>query len=193
MPTDKRIIKTRTSIKKAFIELVEKQSISKISVSDLAAKAMVNRSTFYLHYEDVLAVAADIDREIEQNIAECMEGYTISDIYGSTYAFFKKLTKRLDEDDGMKRYIIFSTNAVNVISKIKQILVTKTTEALLKRFPGIDESKLGYPLTYAAAGILDCYIKWVSGNDKHSSLDEHMSEVCAITQHIISGITQNLQ
>ena len=190
MTMDKRIIKTRTNIKKAFIELAEEQPISKISVSDLSAKAHVNRSTFYLHYRDVPSVAADIEKEIEQSIAQCMDGFTVSDIYGSTYSFFQKLTKRLDENDGMKRYIIFSTNSVQVILKIKQILVEKTADSILKRFPTIDIKKINYPLTYAAAGIVDCYVKWVSDNDAQTSMDELMKEVSEITEYIISHLTK---
>lgn len=188
---DKRIIKTRTSIKKAFIELVEEKSINKISVSDLAAKALVNRSTFYLHYADVASVAEDIDREIEKSISECFEGFSISDIYASTYLFFKKLTARLDENEAMKRYIIFSTNCVHVISNIKLVLVEKTTCSLLRKFPQIDAQKLTYPLTYAAGGIMDCYVNWVKSGEGTIPI-EVMKDVSAITEYIISYLTNNL-
>ena len=53
MQTDKRVLKTRASIKAAFMELVKTDDMAKMSVSALAAKALVNRSTFYLHYNDV--------------------------------------------------------------------------------------------------------------------------------------------
>lgn len=193
MPTDKRIIKTRTSIKKAFMELVKKQSISKISVSDLAAKALVNRSTFYLHYSDVASVAADLDKEIEESISECMDDFTISDIYASTYLFFKKLTDRLDENEAMKRYIIFSTNFVNVIAKIKQILVRKASDSLVKKFPQTDVKQIDYPLTYAVGGIIDCYVKWVRFGDGSVPMDDLMKQVSSITEHILSQLTKNIQ
>lgn len=193
MPTDKRIIKTRTSIKKAFIELVEERAITKISVSDLAAQALVNRSTFYLHYEDVAAVAADIDKEIEESISACMDDFTISDIYGSTYAFFKNLTKRLDENESMKRYIIFSTNSGHVVAKIKEILVKKTTDSLLKKFPDLKVKEINYTLTFVAAGVMDCYINWVKNNEGNTLLDDLIKEISSIIEYIISGLTNSIQ
>lgn len=188
MHTDKRIIKTRTNIKKAFIELTEQQTISKISISDLASKAKVNRSTFYLHYGDVAAVAADIDKEIGAKIAECMDGFNISDIYSSTYSYFKKLTDRLEENESMKRYIIFSTNSVHVINKIKELLVKQTSASLMKKFPALNADRIEYPLTFAAAGILDCYVKWVKSGGGNTTLDELMREVSLITEKIINGL-----
>ena len=60
MATDKRIIKTRQAITTAFMELSLEKDIRKITVSDIAGRASVNRSTFYLHYNDAKEVLEDI-------------------------------------------------------------------------------------------------------------------------------------
>ena len=49
MITDKRIVKTRTAIKTAFLQLALEKDIGKITVSNITEKAEINRSTFYLH------------------------------------------------------------------------------------------------------------------------------------------------
>lgn len=189
MQTDKRIIKTRTSIKTAFMELVESREPAKISVSDLAARALVNRSTFYLHYSDVSDVARDIENEISDRISSCIGDFSISDIYGSTYSIFKKLTTRLDENVRMKRYIIFSTCSTAVVAKIKNIFVEKTKAPILNKFPNLNEQDIIYPLTYAASGIVDSYVKWVKDNDSSTSPDDVIKKVSHITETIISDIT----
>lgn len=187
MRTDKRIIKTRTSIKNAFMELVEEKDMSSISVSELANKALVNRSTFYLHYSDVQAVAADIESEISERIASAVDDFSIEDTYGSIYSMFCKLTNRLEENKFIKRYIIFSTNSNYMVSKLKEIFVEKTKRLVLNKLP-LNESDIDCSLTFAAAGIIDCYIKWVR-SDSASSLEDVMHEVGKITEHIISTIT----
>jgi AcrR family transcriptional regulator len=56
---DARIVKTRQSLQEALFELVNENGIDHISVADIAQRAGVNRSTFYLHYSDKETLLAD--------------------------------------------------------------------------------------------------------------------------------------
>ena len=49
---DLRVKKTKKLIKDSFLELLEEKGYSKVSVTDITNKAMINRNTFYLHYVD---------------------------------------------------------------------------------------------------------------------------------------------
>lgn len=49
---DRRIQKTRETIKNAFIELLNEKGFWNISVNEVAERADINRGTFYLHYQD---------------------------------------------------------------------------------------------------------------------------------------------
>ena len=50
--TDLRIIKTKKVIYEALIDLMKEKTFEEIKVSDICNKALINRSTFYAHYED---------------------------------------------------------------------------------------------------------------------------------------------
>ncbi len=69
---DKRIVRTKSAIRKAFNELVQKKDISAITVSELVEAASITRSTFYMYYGSVLEVRNDIEREIMQNLEKIM-------------------------------------------------------------------------------------------------------------------------
>lgn len=49
---DLRVKKTKKLIKESFLELLEEKGYSKVSVTDITNRAMINRNTFYLHYVD---------------------------------------------------------------------------------------------------------------------------------------------
>lgn len=49
---DLRIVRTRRLLSNTLLDMMEEESIEKISVIDLCNKAMVNRATFYAHFED---------------------------------------------------------------------------------------------------------------------------------------------
>ena len=49
---DMRIERTQSSIKRAFLSLLETENYGKITIQDIADEAMINRNTFYLDYKD---------------------------------------------------------------------------------------------------------------------------------------------
>lgn len=54
--TDRRTRYTRRVIKEAFLELLQKQRFSKVTVTAICKQADITRATFYLHYVDIYAV-----------------------------------------------------------------------------------------------------------------------------------------
>lgn len=50
-PTDLRVLKNKKLIKNAFLELLNTKKFEDITVSQICQKALINRSTFYFHYE----------------------------------------------------------------------------------------------------------------------------------------------
>jgi len=64
MKSDRRVRKTKYSIREALIELIEKKGFENITVTDITTKADINRGTFYLHYEDKFDLLRGIEEEI---------------------------------------------------------------------------------------------------------------------------------
>lgn len=50
---DLRVIKTKQSLQRAFIELLKDKPLEKITVADLCRQSGITRKTFYLHYDNV--------------------------------------------------------------------------------------------------------------------------------------------
>lgn len=62
--SDMRTVRTKKLLRHAFLELVEEKGLDNITVSDLTARAEVNRGTFYLHYKDV----ADFNEQFQSEV-----------------------------------------------------------------------------------------------------------------------------
>ncbi|KRL01157.1 TetR/AcrR family transcriptional regulator [Liquorilactobacillus capillatus] len=54
--SDLRTKKTNKAIYAAFFQLISQKKFSEITINDIAKQAMINRSTFYLHYTDKYAL-----------------------------------------------------------------------------------------------------------------------------------------
>jgi AcrR family transcriptional regulator len=55
-PTDLRIRRTRKLLQEALLQLLAEKSFQAITIRDITSRAMVNRSTFYDHFEDKYAL-----------------------------------------------------------------------------------------------------------------------------------------
>ena len=72
---DKRIVKTKTAIHEAFIDIIKDKPIDQVTISEVARQAGVSRKTFYTHYsclndllqEHVSKFVFDIFTEVEES------------------------------------------------------------------------------------------------------------------------------
>jgi AcrR family transcriptional regulator len=67
---DLRVIKTRKLIRDSFIKLMDIKGFNGITVNDIADIAMINRSTFYLHFDDKYDLLQHLMEESIQKIIQ---------------------------------------------------------------------------------------------------------------------------
>jgi AcrR family transcriptional regulator len=60
---DPRVTRTRQLLHQALLELMMEKSFQSITIQDIAARATVNRVTFYAHFQDKFALLEFIARE----------------------------------------------------------------------------------------------------------------------------------
>ena len=53
---DRRVSRTKNAVMQAFLELSAQNDTGKVTVTELAKKANIDRKTFYLHYDSVDSV-----------------------------------------------------------------------------------------------------------------------------------------
>ncbi|GAB3658333.1 hypothetical protein GCM10027589_18890 [Actinocorallia lasiicapitis] len=72
MVTDPRIARTRARLQAALREACALAPLSEVSVSDVVRRAKVARTTFYLHYDDLNALAVDACAEIVRTAVDTL-------------------------------------------------------------------------------------------------------------------------
>ena len=71
--TDLRIRRTHHFLQEAMIELITEKGFEAITVGDIAERAMINRATFYRHYQDKYDLVAKIFEETADYLIEHMK------------------------------------------------------------------------------------------------------------------------
>ena len=103
---DRRVIRTRESIRRAFRALIHEKEYSKITVSDIANYAGINRRTFYLHYSSVEDVLLEFEKEAVDRVRSFSCYVDLLDESTDLTAMFYHLTSMiLEENDLIKRLI----------------------------------------------------------------------------------------
>lgn len=72
---DLRVQRTKKVLKETFKDMLLKISFEQITVKELCERAMINRRTFYLHYDSVDGIMADVLEEMSQEFLEYTDGY----------------------------------------------------------------------------------------------------------------------
>lgn len=67
---DRRIIKTKEAINKAFLELFSEKELEQITINDISERANVNRGTVYLHYSDKYDL---LDKCIDDHLSKLID------------------------------------------------------------------------------------------------------------------------
>ena len=65
---DLRVIKTKNALYNTLIELMKDHAFEEIKVSDICTKALINRSTFYAHYNDKYELLKDMIDNLKDSL-----------------------------------------------------------------------------------------------------------------------------
>ncbi len=157
----------------ALIELLNKKEYEYITVKEICAKAGVNRSTFYLHYDTIDEL---LEEAIENSTKRFLEYFP-----QNTEEFFGNFNN-LSADDLIFITPKYLTPYLNYIKEnkvfhqvaTKHNLIMKSTarfnslnnfvfKPILKKF-GIDEKSAGYMITYYLNGTTAIINEWIKNN-----------------------------
>ena len=75
-PLDLRIQRTHKFLQEAMIELIAEKGFDAITVGDIAERAMINRATFYRHYQDKYDLVARIFEETTSRLVENKQSFS---------------------------------------------------------------------------------------------------------------------
>ncbi len=157
MQDTRRVRMTKKMIKEAYIELLEVNPYKRLSITDICKVADINRSTFYMHYEDVDALVREIEDELLDFIPYPKDD---SSELSDRSQFVVLLEKTFEYIYQNKRYfsIVFvhfeNANfkqriAENILEKYKTIVISSNT--LLKR----------YGFVFCINGVIGLIKEWI--------------------------------
>ena len=155
--SDLRVIKTRRTIRETLIVLMGEKELSDITVSELSARAMINRKTFYRHYKTVADVVTELENEILAEFSDILRSSNNSVLdAGVVFRDIGELiVKRRELFDLMKLNPDVFNNG-----RIKAML-RRALEVSLKNIGALkDEATISAVSQFMVSGVLALYADW---------------------------------
>ena len=123
---DLRIVKTRKGIREAFLELRRAWPLEKIKVTRLCELALINKTTFYKHYQDIFSLSEEVENEL---IGSIMGSFTdMNALFTDPQSFCKGLYYAFKAHEG---------EIVTLFSGRMNILIDKVVKQLIEQSPGL--------------------------------------------------------
>lgn len=81
---------TTNALKMTLAQMLEKQSLSKITIQQLVDKCGVGRNTFYYHYQDIYMLLEDLLEDQKKSLIEQMSKYNSDEVFLRVFEYFIK-------------------------------------------------------------------------------------------------------
>ncbi len=152
---NKRRQATRKSIEKTFIELLQTNEISQITVSEICKRTGLNRSTFYANYVDIYDLADNIRDRLEKEVSDLYE----NDL-GKGFG-----------DDYLKLFCHIRDNRLFYLTYFKLGYDSKHTvdlDSISRNRNYLPNEHLSYHIEFHKAGLNAVIMKWLADDCRES-------------------------
>ena len=166
---DRRVRRTKKALRDSLFKLLEKKSINQITVTELTGLADVNRSTFYLYYNDVFDMMEKIQEEIysvlTKNVIESLSNFREPEDFIGYCEGFLDFCK---DNYSVCRFVTRNDCNNQLADRIKAAVRDVVPDSA-KKFDWRDPRH--YLTTFALSGMLSVILEWMNDGMRIPSAD----------------------
>lgn len=182
---DLRVQRTKKAILETFFELLEEKHFSNISVIDICEKALINRGTFYTHFQDknqllekiVYDMMMNLDDEVDRVHGDSDMLVYYNDIFDVSLAFVRENRQRL--------YTIITKADANLVFNQVHTIIKENIVKKVGRLPAKAEVPLELLAEFFAGGFIQV-LKWWIMSGCVQSAEEIKKELFGIVRNTIA-------
>lgn len=165
--TDKRVQRTRAAIHATFRDMICEMDAPQITVKELAARAGINRKTFYLHYPSIEALFESMLQQIAEGyfdeMAELAPDHGMDETNRVFFEYFARQGEYVERLFCAPSYRDFCNRLLTTT------LIHNRTR--YNPYAFLPQAKQNIVNEFLATGSLDMYRRWVT-DGKVVPLDE---------------------
>ena len=177
--TDRRVIKTKHAIYKAFVELLNEKDVNQITITDIAKKANINRKTFYNYYSDAYEVMEEIENLTVEAFINNMGTVEFTKMADFLTESFIKFTETVNKDLEFFNLLFKTNNRSFLIVKIVEAL-KEYVQKRIEESNELDMRRFEVVSNFYLSGVLSVYMNWFMNN-----YDQSIEEISALLTELV--------
>lgn len=162
-PLDRRQKKTRMAIQNALLVLMRDKPIDKITVSELAIAADVNRKTFYNHYRSIADVRSELEQQHIDHFLSFIREAPTAQLRAEPNYFIEHLVTVMASNMERTRLIFDSGEQYYLAEQFKLCALPTLEEITLTRAK--HPEYLPYVVDYMVNGLVHLLENWVNSTN----------------------------
>lgn len=156
---DRRVLKTKRAIRRAFVELLCSKDLDSITVTDIAEAADINRKTFYNYYTGAHQVMDEIEDEIVTAFESDLTDFDFHRDVQDARKVFTRLWSLIEGDLDFYGRLFHQSSNSHLIEKLTALLREKSV-AFYARQGGLDPQIVEIVVDYTVSGIMAVHKNW---------------------------------
>lgn len=157
---DLRVVKTKAAIRKAFLKLLQKKELNDISISEIANAALIDRKTFYSHYNGIFDLVDEIEDDVVSRIGDLVLNIDAYSFLSNPQEILSVLKAVTEQDSFIFARALSMKGNDKLLSKFVhsiKMLVVKELQPKLD----MPEKKLEILVDFNISGMISCYQNWL--------------------------------
>lgn len=184
---DRRIRKSKESLKQSLINLMKEKPINNITVKELVSAADLNRSTFYNYYCDIPDMLEKLETELYNEFMRILELHVIKDnkthdIYKEAHGFIEDMCDVIKENVEFCQCIFSKNGDITFLFKLEELVENHIKDQLREDFDG-KMDHLAYVYSFVKSGYIGILKSWMKGGCVESS-----QEIANLTYNLVEGV-----
>ena len=168
--------RSRKMIRRAFEALLHEKGFHKITVTDLVARADLNRSTFYAHYPDIYGIVDEMQEEIIQRNMELFQQIRFRNILKDPRPYLDCIAATMEQNLELMQRLGLTENSQRKSERLQEMM-----EYDIMHNSDIPESVresalFGIRVHFFLGGIINTYQRWAEGR-LNCTLDQVSSQI----------------
>ena len=164
---DPRSAATKEKIINAYIQLLSETKPEYISALEICEIANIHRSTFYRHYEGINDIEIDIEKTVLKTFSGILDNTPLDDFINGRKTFLRTVSETIRNDLSFYTKVLLVNRRVGFIEKIDATIRNKLKETLSEKTE-LSDDEIDYVFTFAVAGRIAVYRKWIMSGFKQS-------------------------
>ena len=164
---DPRSAATKEKIIHAYIQLLSETKPGYISALEICEIANIHRSTFYRHYEGINDIEIDIEKTVLKTFSDILDNTPLDDFINGRKTFLRTVSETIRNDLSFYTKVLLVNRRVDFIEKIDATIRNKLKETLSEKTE-LSDDEIDYVFTFAVAGRVAVYRKWIMSGFKQS-------------------------